>query len=105
VNLADIYRARGRDADGERILRDGLNITPNSAMLHHSLGLALVRLKRTDAALSELKRATVLEPRNAQSGLSHSGGRQLQLAGIKLYSISFPLLRLDHRQIRHPHQQ
>jgi Tfp pilus assembly protein PilF len=66
VNLADLYRAQGRDADGERILRDGLNNTPNSAMLHHSLGLALVRLKRTDAALSELERATVLEPGNAR---------------------------------------
>ena len=35
VNLADLYRARGRDAEGERILRDGLKIAPNSAMLHH----------------------------------------------------------------------
>jgi len=35
-------------------------------MLHHALGLALVRLKRTDAALSELESATVLEPGNAR---------------------------------------
>ena len=35
-------------------------------MLHHALGLALVRLKRTDAALGELERATVLEPGNAR---------------------------------------
>jgi len=66
VNLADVYRARGRDADSERILRDGLKITPKSAMLHHALGLALVRLKRTDAALGELERAAVLEPGNAR---------------------------------------
>ena len=52
VNLVDLYRARGRDAEGERVLRDGLKITPKSAMLHHALGLALVRLKRTDAALA-----------------------------------------------------
>ena len=66
VNLADLYRARGRDAEGERILRDGLKITPKSAMLRHALGLALVRLKRSDAALGELERATVLEPGNAR---------------------------------------
>ncbi len=35
-------------------------------MLHHALGLTLVRLKRTDAALGELERATVLEPGNAR---------------------------------------
>jgi len=66
VNLADLYRARGRDAEGERILREGLKVAPKNAILHHALGLALVRLKRTDAALSELDRATVLEPGNAR---------------------------------------
>lgn len=66
VNLVDLYRARGRDQDGERVLRDGLTVASKSAMLHHALGLALVRLKRTDAALGELERATVLEPGNAR---------------------------------------
>jgi Tfp pilus assembly protein PilF len=66
VNLADMYRARGHDADGERILREGLNVLPKSAPLHHALGLALVRLKRTDAALTELESAAVLEPGNAR---------------------------------------
>ena len=32
VNLADLYRARGRDPDGERILREGLKVAPNSAI-------------------------------------------------------------------------
>jgi hypothetical protein len=41
VNLADLYRAIGRDADGERILREGLKIAPKSPILHHALGLAL----------------------------------------------------------------
>jgi Tfp pilus assembly protein PilF len=66
VNLADLYRARGRDAEGERVLREGLKVAPKSAMLHHALGLALVRLKRADAALGELERATILEPANAR---------------------------------------
>ena len=66
VNLADLYRARGRDADGERILREGLKVAPNSAILHHALGLALVRMKRTGEALGEFERATALEPGNAR---------------------------------------
>jgi len=66
VNLADLYRAVGRDADGEKTLREGTRIAPNSAILHHALGLALVRLKRVDAALGELERATVLEPGSAR---------------------------------------
>ena len=64
VNLADLYRARDGNAEGERILRAGLQLRPKSGMLHHALGLALVRLKRTDAALVELERATALEPGN-----------------------------------------
>ena len=66
VNLADLYRARGRDADGESALREGLKVAPKSAILHHALGLALVRMKRTGEALSELERATMLEPGNAR---------------------------------------
>jgi Tfp pilus assembly protein PilF len=66
VNLADLYRAVGRDADGEKILREGIRVAPNSAILHHALGLALVRLKRPDAALGELERATLREPGNAR---------------------------------------
>jgi predicted CXXCH cytochrome family protein len=66
VNLADLYRARGRDQEGEAILRDGLKIAPKNATLHHALGLTLVRLKRSDAALGEFERATVLEPGNAR---------------------------------------
>jgi tetratricopeptide (TPR) repeat protein len=64
VNLADFYRATGRDPDGERILRQGLKVAPNSAILHHALGLALVRLKRSDEALRELERASMLETGN-----------------------------------------
>ena len=66
MNLADLYRAQGRDPEGERILREGLKVAPKNAILHHALGLALVRMKRADAALSELDRATVLEPGNAR---------------------------------------
>mgnify|MGYP001283956688 FL=1 len=66
VNLADLYRTQGREADGERILRDGLKRAPKNAMLHHALGLALARQKRMASALDELELATTQEPANAR---------------------------------------
>ena len=89
VNLADFYRTRGRDADGEAILRGGLKITPKSAILHHALGLALVRMKRTGEALGELERATALEPGNARFAyvyavaLHSTGKPDAAIAGLK----------------------
>ena len=49
-------------------------------MLHHALGLALVRLSRSGEAVGELERATVLEPENARFAYVyavalHSAGR------------------------------
>ena len=72
VNLADIYRARGADADGERVLREGLKVAPKSAVLHHALGLTLVRLRRAGEALAALERATALEPRNLRFAYVHA---------------------------------
>jgi Flp pilus assembly protein TadD len=66
VNLADVYRVQGRDADGERVLRDGLARAPGNASLHYALGLALARSSRRDSALSEFARADALEPGNAR---------------------------------------
>ena len=66
VNLADLYRALGRDAEGENILRAGLSRVPQSGALHYSLGLVLTRLQRRDTALREFSRAAGLEPGNAR---------------------------------------
>jgi len=66
VNLADLYRTRGRDAEGETILREGLKVAPKSAMLHHALGLALVRMKQLGPALAELEQAVILDPTNGR---------------------------------------
>jgi predicted CXXCH cytochrome family protein len=66
VNLADLYRVLGLDAEGAQALREGLRTSPDNAALHYALGLALVRMKRIDDALGEFKRATVLEPSNTR---------------------------------------
>ncbi len=66
VNLADLMRIRNREADVEATLREGLTHTPSDAMLHHVLGLSLVRQGRKAEALRELERATELAPDNAR---------------------------------------
>jgi predicted CXXCH cytochrome family protein len=60
VNLADLYRAQGRDEVGELVLRAALGRTPESADLHHALGLLLVRTERMPDALVQLERAAEL---------------------------------------------
>lgn len=66
VNLADLYREQGRDAEGEALLRQALRAAPDDASLHHALGLLLVRAGRLDAALPELARAVELAPGEAR---------------------------------------
>jgi Tfp pilus assembly protein PilF/formate-dependent nitrite reductase cytochrome c552 subunit len=96
VNLADVYRAMGRDAEGERLLRDGLTTTPNSGVLHFALGLVLTRLDRGDTALREFARAAGLEPGNARFAYVHA---------IALHSagkVDAAIERLKSALIMHP---
>jgi tetratricopeptide (TPR) repeat protein len=80
INLADLYRASGREPEGLAILRDTVAAAPPDAGLHYALGLALTRQKQNNEALAELRRATELAPDHAQYayvyavGL-HSAGR------------------------------
>jgi len=64
ANLADLMRMLGREAEVESTLREGLSVAPDAAALHHALGLSLVRQQRSSEALSELRRATELDPTN-----------------------------------------
>jgi tetratricopeptide (TPR) repeat protein len=66
ANLADMFRAQGRESEAESTLRKGLALSPADATLHHALGLSLVRQQRKDEALRELRRATELDPDNAR---------------------------------------
>jgi tetratricopeptide (TPR) repeat protein len=86
VNLADLLREEGDDAEGERVLRRGLVSAVDSASLHHALGLNLARQKRTDEALPELEKSANLEPDNVRYayvygvGLLSAGKRSEALA-------------------------
>jgi tetratricopeptide (TPR) repeat protein len=44
-----------------------LVVLPKDPSLHYALGLALIRLKRTEDALGELRQAASLAPENAQN--------------------------------------
>lgn len=68
VNLADLYRATGREAEGESVLRDVLKQAPGGAAAHHALGLVLVRGKRMPEAMAELEAAARLAPESARYG-------------------------------------
>jgi predicted CXXCH cytochrome family protein len=81
VNLADLYRQAGRDPDGEAVLRRtlGTGSRPSLAIVHHALGLLLVRAGRGAEALRELARAAELGPDDPRLGyvlalaLRHAG--------------------------------
>ena len=66
TNLADLYRATGNEVDVQVTLRQGLKADPRSAVLHHTLGLALTRQKARELSLQEFKTAVQLAPGDAR---------------------------------------
>jgi predicted CXXCH cytochrome family protein len=83
TNLADLYRRLNRDNDGERALRAAIALSERDASLHHALGLTLVRQKRYDEALEELRKAAgdaPTQPRFAYvyAVALHSGGHSVE---------------------------
>jgi tetratricopeptide (TPR) repeat protein len=66
VNLADLMRERGRDDEGEVVLRDALAVTPDAAAVHHALGLLLIRRNRLAEAIESLQRGATLAPEAPQ---------------------------------------
>jgi predicted CXXCH cytochrome family protein len=96
VNLADLYRQTGRDSDAERILHKAIAAVPDDPGVRHALGLTLVRLKRLDEAISELRRAAELAPAQARYGYVygvalHSAGRTTEALNV-----------LKENLVRHP---
>ena len=66
VNLVDLDRALGREAEGERVLREAIVRSPDDASLQHALGLLLVRQGHGQEALEHLAAAARLDPANAR---------------------------------------
>jgi tetratricopeptide (TPR) repeat protein len=66
VNLADLYRSLGREADGEATLRTALQHSPSEPALLYALGLSMARLGQRAEALNLLASAASSDPRNAR---------------------------------------
>jgi tetratricopeptide (TPR) repeat protein len=62
VNLADLYRSRGDEVAAEKVLRQAVGSIPDTGDLHYALGLSLIRQKRAQAAVEELRLAARLNP-------------------------------------------
>jgi predicted CXXCH cytochrome family protein len=79
VDLADLYRATGREVKAEELLHETIALLPEAAAPHHALGLALIRQKRYEEALLSLKRASELEPAHPRYAYVYAAA--LQSAG------------------------
>jgi predicted CXXCH cytochrome family protein len=66
VNLADLYRAQGKETEAEKVLRRAAKKIPGNAGVHHALGLSLVRQQRTKEGVEELRLASTLGSDNAR---------------------------------------
>ncbi len=66
TNYADFLRQQGEDRTGEVVLRNGIDLDPDAAVLHHALGLLLVRTDRAAEGLESLERAAELDRDNAR---------------------------------------
>lgn len=70
VNLADLKSRSGDNAVAIAVLQAGLDAQPSqgpqTAALHHSMGLALIRERRYDDAIAELKTAAKQSPTDAR---------------------------------------
>ncbi len=72
VNLADVYRAQSRDAEGEILLREALSLEPDNADVHHALGLLLIRRGQRSAAALSLEQAWRGAPAKSGYGVAYA---------------------------------
>ena len=66
INYTQYLQKRGDESSVFKILQDGLNAVPNGALLHHTLGLHYIRMKKQEQALQSLKTAAEIETDNAR---------------------------------------
>jgi tetratricopeptide (TPR) repeat protein len=99
ANLADLYRSLGREKEAEMAVRQGLAKLPGAAALHHALGLALARQKKSEEALRELGEAARLDP--ASPRYAYVWGVALNDAGRQMEALAALKAALD----RHPNDR
>jgi Tfp pilus assembly protein PilF len=99
VNLADLYRAQGRDEEAESVLVEASKKAADTAAVEFALGLTLVRLGRHDEAMAHLRRAYETRPETIRFGyvyavaLFDSGKRQAALSTLDEIQRRYPANR------------
>lgn len=86
INLADVYRLQNRDEEGRIILHNALEVAPESAPVHHALGLLMIRAGEYKDALHRLRKTTILAPENVQ--YSYVYGIALNSLGMSEQAVS-----------------
>jgi tetratricopeptide (TPR) repeat protein len=66
INLADFYRSQQQENQVKSVLDNGLKNIPNSANLHYTYGLHLVRVKALDKAVNYFEKSMSLDLYNPQ---------------------------------------
>jgi tetratricopeptide (TPR) repeat protein len=64
LNLADVYREQGREAEAQALIRQVIGQHPKNAAAQHALGLSLIRQRQFAQALQPLQKAVQMEPGN-----------------------------------------
>lgn len=62
VALGNVFHAQGKFLDAAKVHRDTLKDMPSSSRAHAGLAECLIFQKKTDEALTELKKAVELDP-------------------------------------------
>lgn len=78
LEFAELHRSAGREAQAAQVLREGLALRPQSALLHYSLGLSLVRQRQQAQALAHFQHAQTLAPSDPRFALALALALQTQ---------------------------
>ncbi|MFD1218190.1 tetratricopeptide repeat protein [Microbulbifer celer] len=96
INLADLYRASGREREVAAVLRQGMAECEDKTSLQHALGLSLVRQQRLPEALHYLResaRSETTSPRYVYVygvALNSSGEKDAAIRALEQGLLRFP---------------
>jgi tetratricopeptide (TPR) repeat protein len=112
LNLAELYRREKREPDALGALQAALKWWPDSAAVHHALGLQQLRLHADREALQHFRRAHDLEPGSSDYGyvyavaLFETGERRAATGLLKQLILAHPADdRLRHALIDYLYRQ